>query len=319
MPRIWFSGPRLFGGLIRPGISFDLGGGLGHRRQREPQSFDERPIGGYVYVIRSESGHVKLGSSVQPIRRLAQLQTGSPHLLELIETISVTTDPYEIEREAHALLDRYRVNGEWFATSPELAMAAIYAAADKLGCSLTDEAEEEPLWWQSLFSYVKSVGIGRLIFIGIVLYVTIYIMISPSHSQVIEDRLKPITAATRIFQYENGIYGGIGIVDRTEAHLADKYEINPLSRCSFSMRHRDGPIVETIDFAKLSREYHVSPAGFGGHVNVDVKGAGDAVCHTGRRCYSDLTFSILDVDLELAMRSLNYLSGIGCLRAELPL
>jgi hypothetical protein len=64
-----------------------------------------------IYVIRSESGHFKVGTTNDIKRRLSYLQTGSPVRL-WVEAIGPGTRC--IEKEWHTRLDGYYVRGEWF-------------------------------------------------------------------------------------------------------------------------------------------------------------------------------------------------------------
>lgn len=125
--RLWFSGPRLFG-VVRPGISFSLG-----RRGmfRAPAA-----IGDFVYVIEGEHGHVKIGVSRDPVARLATLQTGSSVPIGLVWREFAGDRALEIEQEAHAMLARYRLAGEWFDVPREAAIGAVYGAAYRLGAPL---------------------------------------------------------------------------------------------------------------------------------------------------------------------------------------
>jgi hypothetical protein len=75
--------------------------------------------------------------------RLAQLRTGSASNIDYAFLAPTSGDPYAIEREAHAMLARSRLNGEWFDVPPELAIAAVTGAAAKLGQSLTAKAPED--------------------------------------------------------------------------------------------------------------------------------------------------------------------------------
>ncbi|MCJ2084597.1 GIY-YIG nuclease family protein [Methylobacterium sp. E-005] len=94
-------------------------------------------IGDHVYVIKGEHGRVKIGSSINPEQRCAELQTGSPVQL-WVEHVAATLGPaLPVELEAHAMLDRYRLNGEWFAVSVEVAVATIAAAAHSLRVPLS--------------------------------------------------------------------------------------------------------------------------------------------------------------------------------------
>ena len=130
--RFYLFGPRFFG--IRPGISFqpsDL--------QAKPKPLSAVP---YVYVIKGEQ-HVKIGVTKAPETRLAQIRTGCSTPTDYAFLAPVSGDPYALEREAHAMLARYRLNGEWFDVPPELAIAAVTGAAAKLGQSLTNKPLEQ--------------------------------------------------------------------------------------------------------------------------------------------------------------------------------
>ena len=89
--------------------------------------------GSFVYVIEGESGHHKIGVSRDPIRRLADLQTGS-HVRLKFAYIGVTPGTgYDIEQSAHQLLDAHRKEGEWFLVPASIAIGATLEAASRLG------------------------------------------------------------------------------------------------------------------------------------------------------------------------------------------
>lgn len=137
MARIWFSGPRM--GPIRPGISFGLG-----PRPKQPRQRETAPASGQcVYVIEGSHGAIKIGISSDPEKRRATLQTGAPHHLFLAFAIYAGDAAFDVEQEAHAILDAHRMPGEWFAVSKELAIATVYGAAARLGVSLGDEPRQE--------------------------------------------------------------------------------------------------------------------------------------------------------------------------------
>lgn len=127
--RFWFGGPRF--GFIRPGISVGPG---------DLRGFGQLPRTGTIppciYAVAGEHGMTKIGISNSPTDRLATLQTGSAHALVLTFAAFPSGDAYALEQEAHAILGARRVNGEWFNASPEMAAAAIYAAAERVGQSL---------------------------------------------------------------------------------------------------------------------------------------------------------------------------------------
>ena len=87
-----------------------------------------RDYGWYVYVIQAgKNGPIKIGAATDPRRRLEQLQTGSADRLHLVKVFDGGT---ELERELHRRLSKYRLHGEWFESSREVA---------KLLCAAVDE------------------------------------------------------------------------------------------------------------------------------------------------------------------------------------
>jgi hypothetical protein len=124
--RFWLSGPRIFG--IRPGISFTPNELL---RRPSPRR-QLQGSGSFIYVISGDRGLIKIGVSANPTARLAQLQTSTPSRLSLIYVGALRCSGYAIEAEAHRTLAGYRQNGEWFNVPPDLAIAAVCAAAFRL-------------------------------------------------------------------------------------------------------------------------------------------------------------------------------------------
>lgn len=62
-----------------------------------------------TYVFASdEAERIKIGSSVAPLKRLRQVNTGSPFELGLAALLEVPED------EAHRALSPYRTHREWF-------------------------------------------------------------------------------------------------------------------------------------------------------------------------------------------------------------
>lgn len=130
--RLGFSGPRI--GFVRPWVSFRVGGA---GRQSPSSSGSE-----FVYVIRREdNGHHKVGHSGNPERRLADLQTGSSTRLALVWQSPVAGSAYAVEQEAHAILNAYRLEGEWFDIQREAAIGAIYGAASRLSIPLDEHVD----------------------------------------------------------------------------------------------------------------------------------------------------------------------------------
>lgn len=120
----------MFGGAIRPGVSFNLGSAFARGAARAASE------GEFLYVIEGEHGHVKIGVSRDPGARLATLQTGSSVPLAIVWREFAGGAAFEIEQEAHAMLSRHRLAGEWFAVPREAGIGAVYGAAYRLGAPL---------------------------------------------------------------------------------------------------------------------------------------------------------------------------------------
>lgn len=147
--RFWIAGPRMLGGWIRPGVSF----GANDFRRRGASA---QPAQDYVYVIAGEHGLVKVGMSADPSARLANLQTASPDRLRMAFCAPAYGNAYTVEQEAHRILAANRTSGEWFTVSSDMAVAALYAAADRTGCSLSSEPAIEQVHKRSFLSVLLS-------------------------------------------------------------------------------------------------------------------------------------------------------------------
>src|SRR5262245_43185129 len=78
---------------------------------------------GFVYVIHAVgTGRVKIGYSLEPTKRLSDLQTASPFPLELIGMRPGTPD---LERAIHQHLHKYHCVGEWFEIKPDRALIVV--------------------------------------------------------------------------------------------------------------------------------------------------------------------------------------------------
>jgi hypothetical protein len=145
--RFYLFGPRFLG--IRTGISF---------QPSDLRSLPRPPAdatASYIYVIK-DAEHVKIGVTKHSRERLAQIQTASSRKIDYAFIAPTSGDPYAIEREAHAILSRYRLHGEWFDVPPELAIAAVTGAAAKLGQSLTAKPvlDEKPYPRWKVFAFL---------------------------------------------------------------------------------------------------------------------------------------------------------------------
>jgi hypothetical protein len=149
--RFFLFGPRFLG--VRPGISVshrELAAAWGagqmttNRVKARAINTPGKIEGSFVYVARCDNNLVKVGVSTNPNARLAQLQTGSAFPLSFAFIGGTDgSDGFAIERETHRILDRCRVNGEWFDCPPEMAIAAVSGAASKLGEKLAPIAQKD--------------------------------------------------------------------------------------------------------------------------------------------------------------------------------
>ena len=86
----------------------------------------------YVYVVGN--GHaVKIGKSTTPEARSASLHTASSSTLVTHYVGATNGEGGAIERAAHSLLRPFRLNSEWFSSTPEAAIGAVEEAARSLG------------------------------------------------------------------------------------------------------------------------------------------------------------------------------------------
>jgi hypothetical protein len=141
-------------------------------------------------------------------------------------------------------------------------------------------------------------------------------------SERIPEHLKTILAATRMFQLADHIYGNIGIVSEEEAHIGDHLEVEPVpgNACAYTLRRRDGPVLRSIDFSKLSPERRVSRSG-NVFFSVVYPGLNGAFCeHHGKTkdCRDELEMLLFDDEIPLASRAMTYIFAHVCLPAELP-
>ena len=133
--RLWIRGPRLPFGM-RAGVSIPLSDLKPSGRQKPAVEAQSTTNLSYVYVIAGSQGTVKVGYSTNPQMRLAALQTASPGRLDLAYALATDIDGRMIEAEAHRILDRHRLAGEWFDVSPQIATEAVEQAARNMGLPL---------------------------------------------------------------------------------------------------------------------------------------------------------------------------------------
>ena len=89
---------------------------------------------GFLYIIRGEHGLLKVGSTTDPVARLAELRNTSPFLLHIEYLCFMRADLYlKVEGAVQEALDRYRVNLVWFDCEARVAISAIDVAARRHG------------------------------------------------------------------------------------------------------------------------------------------------------------------------------------------
>lgn len=72
----------------------------------------------FVYFIQQDcdAKHVKIGKADDVMRRMLELQTGSPYPLVLLHSIKAENSEhaFALESMIHERLKKYRLSGEWF-------------------------------------------------------------------------------------------------------------------------------------------------------------------------------------------------------------
>ena len=132
----------------------------------------------YVYFVQaSKSKRIKIGSAIEPKKRLKSLQTGSPEKLKLLTTIEFKSKPQAsaMERLFHKKFNNLRTAGEWFECAEELkecleGLGALTSEYDKLQEEEYQKAigaEEKSLFAYSLpailtaMKEAKEVGVSE--------------------------------------------------------------------------------------------------------------------------------------------------------------
>ena len=82
------------------------------------ESVPKKKRPGYIYLALSNTGHHKIGLSVNPEKRIQHFDTQMPIDVALIHTFPAD-DMYSAESELHSIFADKRVNGEWFLLSED--------------------------------------------------------------------------------------------------------------------------------------------------------------------------------------------------------
>lgn len=86
---------------------------LERRRRLDGVKPPRQRKGGYVYLAHADTGHYKIGYSVDPQNRIKHFDTQMPVKVEIVHTIQ-TDDMRRLEEELHGRFESQRVTGEWF-------------------------------------------------------------------------------------------------------------------------------------------------------------------------------------------------------------
>jgi hypothetical protein len=83
----------------------------------------------YVYIVGNPHlpSSVKIGITNNLKTRLSALSTGNSEKLSILHNwkLPTITDARNVERLAHGRLSQYRLSGEWFDVTPEVAKLAV--------------------------------------------------------------------------------------------------------------------------------------------------------------------------------------------------
>lgn len=84
-------------------------------------NIDIEENGNFIYLAReSISGRIKIGVSKNPEKRVKQLNTGNPEIIELIAKYSANEQPYKSEAILHDAFKKTRLHGEWFSKETDV-------------------------------------------------------------------------------------------------------------------------------------------------------------------------------------------------------
>lgn len=133
--RVWFSGPRILGGLVRPGVSF----GPSDFRKMAPSSTASRwqsapvSMGSFIYVIDGKD-RSQIGISQNPLQKLMELAATSPVKLRLSYVGTTSGPALDMVQAANAIVGT--PDNGWLLVPKHIAVGAVLEAASKIGESI---------------------------------------------------------------------------------------------------------------------------------------------------------------------------------------
>lgn len=144
---------------------------------------------GYLYIIKSEDGPVKIGISIKPEKRICDIETSSGRTI--VQTFISPRIPgyYQVEQTLHAKFKDQRIRGEWF----NISFRDAVLAANQLG------ARSFPHEWRQTEDYLQGA----------------------SH----RDRIRQFAAEPRSAEDWSAFNLGMGTVALAQAELADDVDM----------------------------------------------------------------------------------------------
>lgn len=102
-------------------------------------------MAGYVYFFRmvNKSTPIKIGKSINHVRRIKELQSGSPERLTYVASI-YTHEYANLERALHYAFAKFRLNSEWFNISADIALALVQIWNNLM--DLDSESDEQRIY-----------------------------------------------------------------------------------------------------------------------------------------------------------------------------
>jgi len=87
----------------------------------ETMDIKDLPPDRFVYVaVEAETGNYKVGISIDPERRVKELNIGNPRELSLVKVFLAAEDGYLSETQAHKRLAEHHIRSEWFGPDSDL-------------------------------------------------------------------------------------------------------------------------------------------------------------------------------------------------------
>lgn len=118
----------------------------------------------FVYIVRTPGGFYKVGVAQNVRQRIAELQTGNPHRIELVAARSVSL-ANELEKRLHKFLVNHKSGGgtEWFKLADDRVIEAVVMLFDGTSAStVTNDIMDEEGMALRIFEEVGYVSISIL-------------------------------------------------------------------------------------------------------------------------------------------------------------